>query len=1043
MSEIFTIECDALPAGTRVVAVDGTEAISTLYRYEIDVAVDDDADLASALGAAATLVVQGPSPAQRTVVHGVLGGARAIEHLQDRSIYRLVIGPRIASLGADRHSRVFVGEAVPAIVQTLFHEAGYTPEDYTFRLSGTYAPVDFICQYQESTLDFVLRWLEREGIYWYFEHDSAREKLVMLDDLGQEAKEVRVHASHVSSAGLGEAVGIRRWHAEHRLLPAKVCVEDYDYMHPGLMVRGEAPVVKGGRGELRVRDANVRTPKQAQRAAKLRAEALLARQTVYRGDGRLYGVHAGEKLALDGHPRAHLDGSYRIVSARLRGHTFGGAEEVKRVLGRQDEPDEVLRTEFEAIPADVQFRPEPTAQAPRVYGMEAGVIDGDVESEYAQLDEHGRYLVKLGFDEGEGRGSHASARIRMMQPHAGSPGGMHFPLRKGTEVIVTFLGGDPDRPLIVGAAPNAVTPSTVTADNATKNIIHTGGNNRIVIEDAAGKQHIHLRTPHKNTYLHLGAPFNPQYNHITNTAGTSITYTEDISTSFTGTDAHTIVEDARVTVIGRSRVTQDEPEGQEIGRLLGWKFVGAIDSDESIIYEQIASDAKKVFDPSTNPAGGSTGAALQTASNVGSGTAGIADLQQAVNKAVLDLQTLLSDASTFASSTPANYSGMPAPGDWKTQVNDALEAMNQVKIAADGLSGPQPLPVFEVALQLDFAALAVIAVITDKPAAPVLRPPNPSPNVQPTYIRLKHLDANDTKQPIPGESQKIDDAIKAAADPKNGVPDLERFDATAMDFGTGGDPTASPPLHPGSDVKIVGGDNVTMVQQDVRSQVGGHSYGLVQGGQTSVVRGGAHSTVYAPSHGLDGPAPGSGSSNPIPPVPPYQGGPPYPATGPTPASMNANIAQSSEVYGDKFAWVNGDKHSTVTGTAWSTIQGDQHSTVNQTKYSTVNGDQHTTVNGNKSTFIPQMYTSYVSQRFNFTTSKTAITGVDIQTTALALKYLLLDVKIKALEHAEWTMKIDGTGVHVESVYAAHLKQSGADVHSSATHIGAHGSIILI
>jgi uncharacterized protein involved in type VI secretion and phage assembly len=85
--------------------------------------------------------------------------------------------------------------------------------------------------------------------------------------------------------------------------------------------------------------------------------------------------------------------------------------------------------------------------------------DGPSDDDYAQLDDQGRYLVKMRFDESALRGDAASTRIRMMQPHAGSPEGFHFPLRKGTEVMIGFLGGVPDRPFIAGAVPDAVTPS--------------------------------------------------------------------------------------------------------------------------------------------------------------------------------------------------------------------------------------------------------------------------------------------------------------------------------------------------------------------------------------------------------------------------------------------------------------------------------------------------------------------------------------------------------------------------------------------------------
>lgn len=92
----------------------------------------------------------------------------------------------------------------------------------------------------------------------------------------------------------------------------------------------------------------------------------------------------------------------------------------------------------------------------------------------------------------------------MMQPHAGSPEGFHFPLRKGTEVVVIFLGGDPDRPLIAGAIPNALTPSPVTAKNHTRNKIITGSENVIEIEDLKGKEWIDVYTPALHTDLHMG-----------------------------------------------------------------------------------------------------------------------------------------------------------------------------------------------------------------------------------------------------------------------------------------------------------------------------------------------------------------------------------------------------------------------------------------------------------------------------------------------------------------------------------------------------------
>ena len=114
--------------------------------------------------------------------------------------------------------------------------------------------------------------------------------------------------------------------------------------------------------------------------------------------------------------------------------------------------------------------------------------------------------MRFAFDESALGDGKASTRVRMMQPHGGGVEGWHFPLRKGTEVLFTFLGGDPDRPVIAGVVPNALTPSPVTAGNHTKNVIQTGGRNRLELEDKAGQERITLSTPHSNTYLRMGAP---------------------------------------------------------------------------------------------------------------------------------------------------------------------------------------------------------------------------------------------------------------------------------------------------------------------------------------------------------------------------------------------------------------------------------------------------------------------------------------------------------------------------------------------------------
>ena len=132
-------------------------------------------------------------------------------------------------------------------------------------------------------------------------------------------------------------------------------------------------------------------------------------------------------------------------------------------------------------------------------------VDGPQDSDYAQLDDVGRYLVRLMLDESGLPDGGASELVRMIQPHAGNPEGWHFPLRKGTEVQIAFLKGDPDQPVIAGVVPNPLTASPVTKTNASQNVLQTGGQTRLEIEDKQGSEYVDLSCPPKSTFLHLGA----------------------------------------------------------------------------------------------------------------------------------------------------------------------------------------------------------------------------------------------------------------------------------------------------------------------------------------------------------------------------------------------------------------------------------------------------------------------------------------------------------------------------------------------------------
>jgi type VI secretion system secreted protein VgrG len=405
---------------------------------------------------------------------------------------------------------VFLDKTVPEIIEACLKDGGLTAMDFEFRLQKTYDPREYVCQYGESHLNFISRWSEREGIYYFFEQQDGREKVIFAD-----TKIVHTPLSQGSTLNYQTPSGLdhsreteilRTFSRRCHLVPAAVLLKDYNYLRPSLEVSGSAEVDKSGRGQYYHYGDHFLTPEAGARLAAIQAEALRCRQQIFRGESSVPYLAPGFTFDLKDHFQEQLNQGYLIIEVSHEGSQTGYLVTTLKA-GLEGENHQVFyRNSFTAIPAAVQFRPEGRAEKPRISGTISAKIDTAGTGQYAEIDEHGRYKVILPFDISGRKDGAASARIRMAQPYGGSNHGMHFPLHKGTEVLLTFLDGDPDRPIITGAVPNPETPSPVTGANQTQAIIKTGSQNKIAIEDAEGKEQIHMQTPNKGSFITVGAP---------------------------------------------------------------------------------------------------------------------------------------------------------------------------------------------------------------------------------------------------------------------------------------------------------------------------------------------------------------------------------------------------------------------------------------------------------------------------------------------------------------------------------------------------------
>jgi type VI secretion system secreted protein VgrG len=528
--DAFTIECRAIPAAPRLLAFRGEEELARPFDYQIFFTLDEVSSLdftpEDAIGAHAALRLgAGPSSAR---LNGAVAEIELLEEARD-SVYRLRLVPELWFLGCSAHSRVFVERSTPEIIGRVLGYAGIPADAFEVRLTGSYSKREHVCQYEESDLDFLHRSMEREGIYYYFDHAGPSSKLVIVDG-GHPRPRLRreplAYHPHVA-LGVVPAEHARSFRASVTARPKDTAAADYNYLTPDVRIRASAAIAPGFAARAEHWGENDVDPPAARRTATIDAQRQISGRERYFVVGSAVGIHPGFLFDLSQHPVGNLNRSYLAVRVIQGWQAEADAGRVADAWGLKMAPGETHRVEVEAVASDAPFRPPRRTPVPRAFGLELARVDGPATSDYAQLDDEGRYLVRLMMDEIDAAAGGASTRVRLVQPHAGAPEGLHLPLRKGTEVLLAFVGGDPDRPVIAGGCPNAVTPSRVTSANHTHNVLVTGGRSRIDIDDLEGSQYVDISTPPERTYVHLGADAGlGDHNVVLSTDGDALVTTE-------------------------------------------------------------------------------------------------------------------------------------------------------------------------------------------------------------------------------------------------------------------------------------------------------------------------------------------------------------------------------------------------------------------------------------------------------------------------------------------------------------------------------------
>lgn len=424
--------------------------------------------------------------------NGVLREFVQLNALGPYVFYRAVMVPKLWRLTLTHHNQVFLNMSVPKILEQTLLDGGLNKTEFEFRLSRAYPALEYVCQCRETHYNFFCRWLENLGMYFYFQDGETNTKLIITDTSISHA-EAKQGADAVYSppSGLDQTVKenvVSSFSCQQRMVPAAVKLKSYNYRTPSLDIAGQTQAVDGGMGEFYEYGDHIETPSEAKEMSKIRAEELLCRRRRYIGESTVPYIRAGHVFHLKDHYNEQFSRAYMTVKVRHKGSQ---ASYLLAGLGLPA-PDHVpfYQNSFEAIEDDIQFRPERNTPKPRIYGTLNARIDAAGTGQYAELDEQGRYKVLLPFDLSGRQGGKASHWLRMAQPYTGDGFGMHFPLHKGAEVLLTFIDGDPDLPIISAAVPNPETANVLNNTNQTSCQIRSAGGNLLSMQDHEGSQRI-------------------------------------------------------------------------------------------------------------------------------------------------------------------------------------------------------------------------------------------------------------------------------------------------------------------------------------------------------------------------------------------------------------------------------------------------------------------------------------------------------------------------------------------------------------------------
>ncbi|AML56216.1 VgrG protein [Serratia rubidaea] len=498
MFDRITVTTPAGAGALKFWKLSGVEQVSHSFELQVMLlSTDARLDRRAMLGQPITLTIptQGLLSAPRYLngkvtsvnVHSAdINGARY-------AVYTLTMESDLWPLKRDRNQRIFQNQRVPDIVRTVLGEYGVQVEE---QLSGSYRSWEYCVQYQESSYDFISRLMELEGIYFFFRHEADKHTLVLHDAPQQHQpfsgyEAIPYHATP-SGGSTGEE-GIGLWAISERVTPGIYSIDDYDFRKPNawlFQARQNPSSPQPGQIDYYDWPGHFVEHGDGEFYARVRQEEWQAEHQRISATATALGIVPGCTFTLLNPPFASDSGEYLVLSASYdleeNSYASGGDEAVHRI-------------DMTVIPADTPYRSPQRTPWPRTHGPQTARVVGP-QGESIWTDKYGRIKVKFHWDRQAKGDETSSGWVRVSSAWAGQGfGGVQIP-RVGDEVVIDFINGDPDRPIVTGRVYNeaSMPPWALPAGATMMGFMtrskdgHSDNSSHLFFEDKAGSEMVQL-----------------------------------------------------------------------------------------------------------------------------------------------------------------------------------------------------------------------------------------------------------------------------------------------------------------------------------------------------------------------------------------------------------------------------------------------------------------------------------------------------------------------------------------------------------------------